>query len=284
MSGYKSRLGPVQKKVLELLTNDTSLTIRQIASRRKTTPKAVYNIITKLRKKGVLKGSSFRGFNLGAPCNCMGVQSYDLHAQRFVVEILGFVSVFSQQQYFGKVSNCGVSFRGQTVKLRSKVVEIYSVRRFKGSSLNVCEEASCNYWNVFLEGLQNKYGVVLMKRGFDNIRESYCEVAMLRNGIAYNQNVLRDRIYYFDENTGKLWLQTDKSFRGDDLEFMGKSAKSSARLFEPHLTCWKDPNQATPKELQTMVAGLINIFTQQQNLNSNVVTKKKDRDLPSYFG
>jgi hypothetical protein len=137
-----------------------------------------------------------------------------------------------------------------------------------------------------LDALQGKYGVVVLKHKRNNIQETYCHIAMLQNGIAYNQNVKRDRIFYFDQATGKLWCQTDRSHLGNDLEFEGSTARVDSQLFEKHLTDWRNPNQATPGQMQDIVFGLTKVVSMlvPHLPQETEVHPKKDRELPSYFG
>jgi hypothetical protein len=293
-SGGSSPISTAQKEILAMLTGDSPLTIPQIAQRRQTSIQAVYKVVWKLKKQGLLEGGSFRGFKSGADLRSRGVEKWSLHAQRFIIPIVDFTTQYAQQQYLARIGNSGVSFRGNTIKLRRDSIEIYSTTHFRGSTLDNCEGASGNHWNFFIEALQGKYGVSLDR---NNIRETYCEIAMLENGIAHRQNVAKDRIWYFDPETHRLWLKTDKSFKGNDLEFMGKTARGDARLFEPHLRDWRNPICPTPMQMYDFLNGFLQLenmkqqreyATQQQSLNNpehiEDIKKQHKRDLPSYFG
>jgi hypothetical protein len=289
---------PAQKAMLDLLCGEEGLSVPQLCSRLKINRSRGYEIIKSLKKKGLLEGGSFRGFrggvDKGADLRSRGVDKWSLHAQRFIIPIVDFTTQYAQQQYLARIGNSGVSFRGNTIKLRRDSIEIYSTTHFRGSTLDNCEGASGNHWNFFIEALQGKYGVSLDR---NNIRETYCEIAMLENGIAHRQNVAKDRIWYFDPETHRLWLKTDKSFKGNDLEFMGKTARGDARLFEPHLRDWRNPICPTPMQMYDFLNGFLQLenmkqqreyATQQQSLNNpehiEDIKKQHKRDLPSYFG
>lgn len=291
--GSKSYVGRVQKEILELLTGDNPLTIRQIAERRMTTIRAVNKIRNILQQKGLLAGDSYRGFQ--TEHTAPAPPTRNLHGQRFKIGIISFVTAYAEQQYREKIGNKGVLFIGNTIKLRREVIEVYSQARFNGQTQADCDRDACLYWRRYFDALESKYGVVVVKQGYSNILETYCHISLLENGIAHRQNVLRDRIYYFDENTGKLWLETDRSFNGNDLEFVGTPAdtRRDSALFEKHLRDWRNPNQATPSQLQKMQADMIHMhmleaqqrqqqFQEQEHLED--IKKKHPKDLPSYFG
>jgi len=279
---------PIQKQVLAMLTSDEPLTIKQIANRRQTSVRAVNLIVEKLKNKGLLTGSSYRGFQTGAHCNSRGVPNLSLHAQRFTIGVKAFTTAYAEQQYMGKMGNKGFYYRGQCVKFRSGIVEIYSTRHFKARTGNDVLAKQCLYWNTFIDGLQSKYGLVL---DLSEIKEVYAEVAMLNNGIALRQNKLNDRIFYYDDE-GKLWLKTDKSFRGNDLEFVGTestTALGDAERFERHLRDWRDPECASPLMFQRVITDVVKVLSNQQQQSLNIPEniediKRKHKELPSYFG
>lgn len=299
--------GRVQQEVLELLTGNEALTIKQVANRRGTHLQAVYDVVRKLKKQGFLEGTSFRGYNNLHTAGAPAPKKLDYHAQRFVIGIIDFVTSYARQTYYQHLTgNKGLVFKGNTLKLRSDCIEIYSQMRFKATTTEECEETSNKYWTSYFEALQGKYGAIIVKPGHTNIKMTYCHIAMLENGIAHHHNTIRDRIMYTDPDTGKIWLVTDKSFKGNDLEFHGLSAISDSKAFEPHLRDWRNPNQATPSQMQGYsttllrdvvppIAQLVQIHSQEikqlqqtvglQPLQSSAQAEsKKDKELPSYFG
>jgi hypothetical protein len=286
--------GKVQKEVMEMLTGDNPMTVPQIACSRKTTIWAVYDTIRKLKQKGYIIGSAFRGYEKGSRVNVLGATihpiTHCLHAQRFIAKLINFDNGYAKQQYMQKLGNNGITFHGNTIKLRRNCIEIYSLQRFKGTSDEDCDKKALSYWETYLEALQGKYGAILLKSGEYPITEVYCHIALEQNGIAYNQNMKHDRIMYFDATTRKLWLSTDRSFKGFDLEVEGVFARKDSQLLHKHLEDMRNPSTPSLTEIYKLVVEVVKLEAiRTQNMPMFAPehiedTKKKHRELPSYFG
>jgi len=300
MSGSGVPSGKAQKEVLAMLLGDEPITIPQIAYSRQTTVRAVYNIIQKLREQGFLQGSSFNGWEQGAGYMSTGVQSVSnsdlhflcrLHAQRFIAKIIDFSNGYTKQKYLQKIGNKGIDFQGNTIKLRSNCIEVYSNTSFKDTSVESCDQQALSYWANWFVALQGKLGLLLLKPGRYPIRETYNHLALMNNGFAYDQNRRQERIMFFDQETGKLWLQTDRSFRIPELECEGNTAREDCTLLQKHFEDMRNPTTPLLSEMHKLVAEIVHLEVlrtqNQQPLYSPehiADVKHQHRELPSYFG
>ena len=199
-----------QDEVLAYLTKDY-LTVKQIAQRRGISRQAVYKIINKLRKKGLIGKGSLKGKGGVVIPTPGGLSSakWRLHGQQFVLKVL-----WSTDSYDSLRSRRNLLVvDGNVVKVHREAVEVYCSpsRFFWGSSPDEADGLSWAYWVGFFHVLEQRLRVILLKEGSDSVRvvaahyaEVGCEIARdyVRRGEPLKVYALED---------GKLAFLVDQS-------------------------------------------------------------------------
>lgn len=212
------KLSAVQQDILYLLL-DEHLTIPQIANTRSTSRTAVYNVVEKLLKKGVLKGVEKNSYIKGGyyPVPLVGSdKQYRLHAQNIVVQILDTTNFYRN---LIKTKNKDVCDNNSIMFYEDKLI-IYSNKDFWGDSVNQSIRLSLNYWERYFTRLENEYKITLIKGKQRRIREFRGEIAKVGDPLARRLDITKEtfRIYI----GGELRLICDRSFKLDELEAVNK--------------------------------------------------------------
>jgi len=203
----KSELTPVEKDVLRLITNEF-LTPQKIAIRRKTTDKAVYKTLAKLKEKGAYNLAknevekivpTFQPFN----------HYIRLHVQEFNIKLL---HRDNRYRNLLKKSNLLV-IDGNTVRLYRDSIEIYGTNAyFYAKDTERATAKSMAYWTRFFTRLENDLKVILIKPRSQNIRLVNHHYAEMNNELARDLNLKAEKIRIYTKEDGKLWYMIDKSF------------------------------------------------------------------------
>ncbi len=208
-----------QKQVYYFLTKDY-LTIKEIAQRRKTSLKAVYNIVNKLISLNIInknynKLESIQ--NLWGQSQHINKNSLRLHGQRFTIEILDITN-----KYLNDLKNKNrTSIDNNTIFMYEKELVIYSNKDFWGYSVDNCFEQSSLYWNNYLRTLENDLNIILIKPRKCNIKDFGCHIARINDPLAKEINFNKDQLKVYAPD-GKLRLIVDNSFNLDELEAVHK--------------------------------------------------------------
>jgi len=220
-----SELTPTQKEVLDLITEEYK-TPKQIAFMRGTTVRAVNKIIQKLRQKGALTYVNQKGCAEGgvpphgqepggtffAPKKPLK-RMIRLHGQQFKISLKSLSTRYKNQMQkantFYLDNNC--------IKLWSKTLEIYSNHDFIADNADKAFSISMQYWRKFFYKLENLLQIPILKGGFKIVKEHYAEID---NEMAKEANRKRQRIEVKATEDNKTWLQTDNSFKNNELEFV----------------------------------------------------------------
>lgn len=222
-SSADSNLTKKQVEVLDMLKKEF-LTVKDIAQRRGTGLKSVYNIINILIRKGLISRGYTRGLKKRKK-----VQNIDrtrgrwrLHAQHFNLSILHRGS-----GYDGLRSKKNLIFLdGNTVKLHRDVVEVYAGESlwFWGLSPGDAEDESFKYWMGFFAKLEQRVGCILVKDGVSSVNQNKAHLAHVEDEVAKEYVKRRQPLKVYAHEDGKLAMMVDQSHGEVELEFLHPQA------------------------------------------------------------
>ena len=205
------KLSNNQKEILEMLTTQY-LTVRQIANRRKTSDKAVYKVMKKLKEKGYLTGTVMGGVEKTNPPVDLA-HIIRLHGQEFNIHILTQSDRYKQ---FCIKKNI-MQLDGCTLRLYRNSIELYSCKSFTGADAEQAHSTSMKFWHEFFLKLEQKLGIIILNGINTSIREVNAHYSEINNGLAHEKNKKGQQIRFKGED-GKTWLLTDNSFKLNELE------------------------------------------------------------------
>lgn len=248
------RLNLVQREVLLFLTEEY-LTPRQISIRRGTSLQAVYNVIAKLKKKGLISGNVWGGFKKSEPLRRGGFNlrhGIRLHGQEFNIKIL-----FRSTQYQKLLSKSNyVYFDNNTIKLCKDSVEVYAGKdkSFMGEDIQRATALSFQYWNKFFRWLEDHLKVILIKPRSRNIKLVNNHYAEINNEIAKECNVNKEKISIYTTEDGKLWFKIDNSFQLNEAESLHpQTAKEDMQKVKATFNDLRDKPSYLPSEIKATV-------------------------------
>ncbi len=238
-----SSLTPTEQEVLRLVT-DEFLSLKQIQLRRKCSRQAVYKILKKLRKKGILTLSNEKVDKTGGTYIPKG--KIRLHGQEFNIRIL-----WQNQFYQKRLRKSNILFLdGNTIKLYRNSIEFYSGQSFISKNEQEADSRSLDYLRIFLRRLENDLKVILIKNRVGNIREVKHEYARTDSEVYQNAKDHKERIFVYAEEDGKLCFITDSSwgFKEDETVHT-ETAKSDRKAIDKQINDWRLNNPPTTSEL-----------------------------------
>ena len=283
--GIVSKITKAEKEVLHLLTKEF-LTVKQIAIRRKTSDKAVYKIISKIKKKGILTGLNKRGDTIQPkPQECR------LHGQQFHINIL-----YKDHRYKSHIKKTNmIELDGNTIMMYPNSVEIYSNTSFYADDEHKATFKSLLYWNRIFRKLENQLSIILIKSRKQNIKLVQQHYAETNNEIAKDCNNQADKIRIYAQEDGKLCFMIDNSFNLNEAETTHPTtAKRDYTQFKKQINDWRINNPPTLSEIMHLVnemaetnketaAGLntvVNLLKPNNNITPTETIKRK----PKYIG
>lgn len=223
-----NKLTKTQREVLYALTK-IGETPKHIAFRRKTSVRAVYKVLNKLKKKGFISGSTLQGYRGFIKSNMTldgGVQSklkepkstkyfkqyIRLHRQEFNVRIIAMTDRYKTM--------IGTSFQieGNTIRLYKDSIEIYFRKEFEAEDCQRTYALSIQYLEKILRRIENRLNVLLIKQGSMNIKEVYAHYAEVNNELAKEYRLERKKLSIYGKDDGKLWFKFDFSKGQDEAE------------------------------------------------------------------
>lgn len=195
------------------------LTIKQIAAERETTTQAVYKVVRKLKKKGLLKGTNLTGFKLGGlqkptPFE-KGKKTLNLHNIQINIKIIK-----NSKKYLKEIKKGNkISIKGATILLFKKGLDIYTDEAsFDCYTTNEGYAKAISYFTNLYSRIENKFDITINKEGYLNKKWVRQHIAERDNELAKKYNDEKKKLKIKAED-GKVWLIADKSFNGNDLEF-----------------------------------------------------------------
>lgn len=243
----KISLGLAEQEILHLVT-DEFLTVKQIALRRQTSLTAVYKVLNKLRKKGVLTVT-----NEGVEKSQGTHSPIRLHGQEFNIRIL-----WQDQKYQAKLRQSNIIFfDSNTIKLYRNSVEIFCGQSFFGKDEREADSKSMAYFTRFLRRLENELQIILLKNRSLNIKEVKHEFAHTNSEIYQNAKDHKERIFVYAEEDGRLAFITDNSFKfNEDETVHPQTAKPDRKAIDKQVNDWRLHDPPTNSELAQISKGI----------------------------
>lgn len=249
VQNYSNRLENLtenQKQIYEYLTRDF-LTIKQIAERRQTSLKAVYNIVNKLISMNIIDKNYKkinRVQNIGGHSGSKE-KIFRLHGQRFTIEILEITTKYKERL---KYQNKTI-IDNNTVQMYEHELVIYSNKDFWGYSVDNCLEQSELYWNNYIRTLENDLNLILIKPRKCIIKNFGCHIAKTNDILAKEVNLSDDNLKVYAPD-GKLRLIIDNSFNLNEFEAVHKdTAPNDMRKVEKMYKEILEHDLISPKEV-----------------------------------
>ena len=205
-----------QQEILNYMLNDF-LTPKQIAFKRRTTVRAVYKTISKLRKKGLLVGGFKKGFkSRGVHKTLGGSQQIRLHNIQESIKIIKISNNYLQKI---KKSN-KLEFKGITLMLYSKKIEIYSQEKisFFGKTTKDCDAAAIKFFRSFYGRIEDNLNIIIEKERVLNKKWVRRHYALINSEIAKKCNKEKQQLIILDNEDKKQRIITDNSLNLNELE------------------------------------------------------------------
>ncbi|KKN54759.1 hypothetical protein LCGC14_0589110 [marine sediment metagenome] len=216
--GKLSELPSSQLQVLELFTKEF-LTPRKIAIRRQTTQSAVYKILDKLRKKGLLTIHQGGVEKIGMTIQPSAAKKRNIHTIRLHGEKYNIKILFKDERYKERIkAEKKLNVDGNVVLLYPNAVVVHSGQNFFGDDAIKSTSKAVEYWGRFFAILENQLKVLLVKPRHDNINRFAAHYAEINNELARKANVEGEKIKVYARDDGKLWFLIDNSFNLHEAE------------------------------------------------------------------
>jgi len=264
------KLSKDQSHVLDLLTSQF-LTIKQVAVIRKTSVQAVYKIVRKLKKKGLLysrSGGFNRGFKKDISTHIKPKQSgIRLHGQEFNIKIL-----YKDHRYVDIMKKSNIIYiEDHTIRLYRNSIEIYANKSFWGEDENRATYISLEYWTKFFFKLEEYLKIILIKPRRSNIKLVNQHYADVNNEIAESSIEKQQHIRIYSKEDGKLRFLIDNSLNLKEAETVhpidAKEDMTSVKTFLTDLI----ENPTTFSDLKNII-------------KANSISINKLSNNMSYFG
>lgn len=210
------RLSNEQKEILTLLTKEY-IPPKKIAIRRKTSITAVYKVIKKLRKKGLITRSFTRGLkNTGWYNPPLRSDNIRLHNQQFRCKIL----IGSQLYDNVRKRKTLMTKDSHIVRLcrESLIISCNELKHFYGTTPHEAMEKSIGYWLPFISQLEDRLKITIIKGENTQIKQFNSHFSEVGNELAKDANKKKYRIKIFGDDDNKLWFTLDQSWNMDEAE------------------------------------------------------------------
>ncbi len=254
------KLSEVQSDVLYMLTKEFE-TIKGIAIRRKTSKAAVYKIVAKLKKKGLLTHSFTKGINLIKKTRGTNPQNLKncirLHGQQFQIKII------KDSEFYRKLikRKNQIILDGNTIDLHKHIIIVScnELREFIADTPNKAKTLSSIYWNELFFKLENKFKVIIIKGENTSIKQFNGHFSELDNELAKYCNEKKAKIQIKGETDGLVWLLADKSWDVNELETVHprEAQLDMQEAVQPFFNSLRINRGYTPQMVLNLLAELI---------------------------
>ena len=261
-----TKLTSNQKQIIKWITIDR-LTIKQIAIKKglvddkgKPKTKSIYNIISKLKLKGVLTNSQTSTQEL---LKQIPKDKYlRLHAIAITIKILS-----SSQLYINRLNNKNYDIRDYNhIDLQKNNLKIYINKDFYGNEVQECFNEMQVYLNNFLVKLENDYNITLIKPRNTKILLFRQHIADIRDPLSKYVIDNKKHFNVYDDE-GVLRLVIDNSFIPEKETVHQKHAPDDMqRLVEFNKDLILNPQSLNLSELTKL--------SQENTINLNQVSKQ----------
>ncbi len=286
----EKQLTKAEKDVLYLLFSEF-LTPKKIAIRRKTSTQAIYKLIKKLRKKGLITGH-YRQVAKNE-CTLQPPNQIRLHGHEFHINIL-----YKDNRYkeIMEKSNTLIS-DGNTIRLFRNSIELYMIKSFYGDDVDKATSKAIYYLNRFLGILENDLKVILVKSRSQNIKLVKFHYAETNNELATECEKAGDKIRIYATEDCKLWFTIDNSFNWHESETQHPETgkHDMAEVVRPFFNDLRNNRPPNLSEIMKAMREVININKDTASglnaitnyLKSQLPTESNDKpikDKADYFG
>lgn len=297
-AGDKNTLTKTEKEVMALITKEF-LTPSQIATKRGCSKRTVQWHLSNIRKKGfITKAGEGYGENPYVP-PCMPppvtTKNIRLHGEEFNIKLVRSSAIFERLSKKGVTLSIG----GNTVRLFSSSLEVYSGRSFWGVDAQECDSVAVRYWSLFFARLEHEFNVLILKERKPNIRRVKAHYADVDNVLALDLDRKGERLRVKD-SSGREWLLVDGSWGFRELETVHSSSSKvdMQEVVSPFFNDLRDnrgsvrlPSQVS-SELDQLRSIISELAVSQKNMSvvlesllpSPVVSSGFDSSLADYFG
>lgn len=252
-----------ETEVLHYLTIEF-LTVKQIATRRKTGVKAVYEIVRGLKSKGVLTAKKYRyssigniggGYSEGVGLLRRGDENdkLRLHSEQFIL------TPISKDKNFPPPGT-HLIVKGNRVHFYKDYIELFGSKTlsFWGSDPGEIINDSWDYWLSVFSIIENNYGCVLLKDRKTNIRRVKSHLSKTDSSEAKTLSVKGDKLRVFGDKDGKLSYLIDNSFNLNEFEAVHPlNFSEDMTRAEKHFNDWKNNDPITLTQLSALHKSLI---------------------------
>lgn len=245
----KLRIKASAREVLNLLTIDF-LTPQEIAQRRKTSVRAVYKVIAKLKEKGMF-GIATNQVNLSRSTEPFSEPlRMRLHGQEWNIKIISKSEKYAQAK---KQANT-VYIDGNTIRLYQDSIEIYSGQSFWEKDEQRATAVSLAYWERFFARLEHEFGVILVKPRVQNINLVNQHYGETNSEIAKDALEKKEKIRIQTEDDGKIWFTIDNSWNLKEMETLHpETAKQDMTKVQKQVNDWRSHDPPTNSQLATHI-------------------------------
>ena len=288
--GIEQKLTKKQEEVFDLLINQR-YTPKQISIRRGTTIRAVNKIIAKLKEKGIINKPLKKVPYFQSTQEKGSLQGIRLHGQEFNIKIL-----YKDHRYKSlKDRSNNIIYDDNVIRLNNDSIEVYSKKSFHSDSAQKATSKSLDYWTKFFIRLENKLNIIIVKNGYENIKQVNAHYADINNELANDALDKKYKIKIYAKEDGKLWFTIDNSFNLKEAETLHPdTAKLDMQeIVEPFFNDMRDNKPPTLSEIMYIIkqsadnnketaaglAAMTQILKPKDNTNI-----KLDTDIPRYIG
>lgn len=243
-----------QKQIIELLKEEGST--KRVALRRRTSIRAVQKIVKRLKEKGIISGSSYRGFVFNVPEKDF-IKKVRLHGQEFNLKLKfkGTKFPIHQKTFI---------FEGNKVRLYKKSIEIYSKKSFYANTPYEARAKSINYFKAFFFKLQDHLDIQ-----FKQIKQVKSHYAEEENELAQDYNNKKQKLSIRAKEDNKTWAMIDFSLNENEFETL--HPKTSFEDMEKVKEFFQDIRDNPHYKPSVSTKLIIGIANNQQMFNDNLV-------------
>lgn len=265
-SAKGSKSGQVSKdmskrelEVYELLTKEF-LTVKQISSRLKITPRTVRKHRLNLMKKGFVTKYSQKVPQTQCTTTSSGTflgkgRFIRCHGLEFNIKLL-----FKDERYVSLLKKSNLFYYdGCTIRLFRDSLEVYGNKSFVSDSVQKAFSKALVYFNRLFVSLESQLSVVLVKPRALNIRLVKSEFAEVENELALHCKDLSEKIRVYGSDDGKLWFSIDNSFNLSEAEtHHPEFAKRDMQdTILPFFNDLRDNEVVTMSDIKVLIADLV---------------------------
>ncbi len=211
-SGISKKLSKNQEEILHLLTVEY-MTPKQIAYRRQTSTQSIYKTMGKLRKKGLISGSIYKGLN---NVNALPSKRFNirLHSQEFNIRLI------YKNSHYNKVMKRTnrINLEDNTIRLYNNSIEVYSGKSFIAESVQEATSMSESYFTKFFKKIEDHLKIMIVKSRKQNIKQVKAHYSEMGNELAGDCNKKKVKMKVKASEDGKLCFIIDDSFNLNEFE------------------------------------------------------------------